>query len=80
MTPLLRHRVVFFRDQALDHATQIRFGRYFGELTYAHPHDDSPPDGFPEIYTVDVKRFVDRYGEPHLPERRTTGASAGTRT
>ena len=54
---LLRHRVVFFRGQTLDHATQIRFGRYFGELTYAHPHDDSPPEGFPEIYTVDVQRL-----------------------
>ncbi len=73
---LLRHRVVFFRGQALDHATQIRFGRYFGELTYAHPHDDSPPDGFPEIYTVDVKRFVERYGEPR-PARASYNGRIG---
>jgi hypothetical protein len=33
----------------LDHAGQIRFGRHFGELTYAHPHDETPPDGYPEI-------------------------------
>ncbi|HLI00796.1 MAG TPA: TauD/TfdA family dioxygenase [Acidimicrobiales bacterium] len=51
-------KVVFFRDQHLDHAAQIDFGRRFGELTYAHPHDDTPPDGAPEIYTVDVRRFV----------------------
>jgi alkyl sulfatase len=65
---LLRHRVLFFRDQRLDHAAQIRFGRYFGDLTYAHPHDDQPPEGFPEIYTVDVKRITDRYGEEY-PDR-----------
>jgi alpha-ketoglutarate-dependent sulfate ester dioxygenase len=73
---LLHHRVVFFRGQSLDHATQIRFGRYFGELTYAHPHDDSPPDGFPEIYTVDVKRFVERYGEPR-PNRASYNGRIG---
>ena len=55
-------KVVFFRDQRLDHAAQIRFGRQFGELTYAHPHDDSPPDGHPEIYTVDTRRFGRRLG------------------
>jgi taurine dioxygenase len=60
---LLRHRVLFFRGQRLDHTSQIRFGRYFGELTYAHPHDDRPPEGFPEIYTVDVQRLVERYGD-----------------
>lgn len=31
--------MIFFRGQELDHAAQIRFGRLFGELTYAHPHD-----------------------------------------
>ena len=59
---LLRWKVVFFRDQSLDHAAQIAFGRQFGELTYAHPHDDTPPDGFPEIYTVDPRRFNAQYG------------------
>ena len=57
-----RWRVVFFREQHLDHAAQIAFGRQFGELTYAHPHDDTPPDGFPEIYTVDPRRFAQQYG------------------
>jgi alpha-ketoglutarate-dependent taurine dioxygenase len=54
---LRRWRVVFFRDQDIDHAAQIAFGRQFGELTYAHPHDDHPPEGFPQIYTVDPRRF-----------------------
>jgi alpha-ketoglutarate-dependent sulfate ester dioxygenase len=55
-------KVVFFRDQQLDHASQIAFGRQFGELTYAHPHDDTPPEGHPEIYTVDPRRFERNYG------------------
>jgi alpha-ketoglutarate-dependent sulfate ester dioxygenase len=54
-------KVVFFRDQHLDHATQIEFGRQFGELTYAHPHDDTPPEEYPEIYTVDSRRFTQRF-------------------
>ena len=55
-------KVVFFRDQNLDHASQIAFGRQFGKLTYAHPHDDAPPDGHPEIYTVDDRRLGERFG------------------
>jgi taurine dioxygenase len=62
--------VVFFRDQRLDHASQIAFGRQFGELTYAHPHDDTPPDGFPEIYTVDPRRFAKQYGLNDLDNER----------
>lgn len=58
---LRQWRVVFFRDQHIDHADQIAFGRQFGDLTYAHPHDDAPPEGYPEIYTVDPRRF-----ESHL--------------
>ncbi len=49
---LHRHKVIFFRGQRLDHASQIAFGRQFGELTYAHPHDDAPPESYPEIFTV----------------------------
>lgn len=57
-----RWKVVFFRDQHLDHAAQVAFARQFGELTYAHPYDDSPPDGHPEIYTVSPERFAAQYG------------------
>ncbi len=59
---LHRWKVVFFRDQSLDHAAQIAFARQFGDLTYAHPYDDDPPDGHPEIYTVDPERFAAQYG------------------
>lgn len=59
---LHRWKVVFFRDQELGHAEQIAFARQFGELTYAHPYDDAPPEGHPEIYTVDPERFAAQYG------------------
>lgn len=42
---LHEYKVIFFRDQQLDHASQIAFARRFGELTYAHPHDDEPRPG-----------------------------------
>lgn len=64
-------KVVFFRDQHIDHAQQIAFARQFGELTYAHPYDESPPDGHPEIYTVDPERYAAQYGfDPELVRRR----------
>jgi alpha-ketoglutarate-dependent sulfate ester dioxygenase len=75
-------RVVFFRDQAIGHAEQIDFGRHFGELTWAHPHEDAPPEGFPEIYTVDRHRFERRYGA-ELRKRfraRRSGRFAGWHT
>jgi alpha-ketoglutarate-dependent taurine dioxygenase len=75
-------RVVFFRDQSIGHAEQIAFGRRFGELTWAHPHEDTPPDGFPEIYTVDRHRFERRYGA-ELRQRfraRRSGRFAGWHT
>lgn len=34
---LLRHKVLFFRDQPLNDAEQVRFSRYFGQITPAHP-------------------------------------------
>jgi alpha-ketoglutarate-dependent sulfate ester dioxygenase len=59
---LHQYKVIFFRDQHLDHAAQIAFGRQFGPLTYAHPHDEAPPDGHAEIFTVDPRRYEKRYG------------------
>jgi alpha-ketoglutarate-dependent taurine dioxygenase len=67
---LHRHKVIFFRGQELDHAAQIRFGRVFGELTYAHPHDDRPPEGHPEIFTIDPERYKQRYGGDDYNKRR----------
>ena len=73
-------KVVFFRDQTLDHESQIAFGRQFGELTYAHPHDDAPPDGFPEIYTVDPKRFAQQYRVDRQELQRRYSYTSGWHT
>lgn len=67
---LHEYKVLFFRDQDLDHASQIAFGRRFGELTYAHPHDDAPPGGFPEIFTIDPRRYEERYGPDFTRQAR----------
>jgi taurine dioxygenase len=67
---LHRYKVIFFRGQHLDHASQIAFGRQFGELTYAHPHDEAPPEDYPEIFTVDPRRFERRYGQDFRQENR----------
>jgi alpha-ketoglutarate-dependent sulfate ester dioxygenase len=67
---LHEYKVIFFRDQFLTHAQQVQFGAQFGKLTYAHPHDDAPPAEQPEIYTVDMKRFEERYGEDYRKEFR----------
>jgi alpha-ketoglutarate-dependent sulfate ester dioxygenase len=75
-------KVVFFRGQQLDHASQIAFGCQFGELTYAHPHDDQPPEGHPEIYTVDPRRFEQRFGieKRELEARRRYSFTSGWHT
>lgn len=67
---LHRYKVIFFRGQQLDHASQIAFGRNFGELTYAHPHDDAPPQGYPEIFTIDPRRYEERYGKEFREQTR----------
>jgi alpha-ketoglutarate-dependent taurine dioxygenase len=67
---LNRYKVIFFRGQNLDHAAQIAFGRQFGELTYAHPHDEAPPERYPEIFTVDPRRYEQRYGDDFRQETK----------
>ena len=57
-----RWKVLAFRGQRIGHREQIAFARQFGDLTYAHPYDDDPPEGFPEIYTVSPDRFAQQYG------------------
>jgi taurine dioxygenase len=41
---LLRHRVVFFRDQRLDYEHQVTLAQRFGTLTLGHPTIKSPDD------------------------------------
>lgn len=49
---LLRHKVVFFRDQDISHEDHVRFGRYFGDLE-GHPVTAHVP-GFPEILHIEA--------------------------
>lgn len=62
-----RYKVVFFRDQQIGHAEQVAFARHFGKVTPAHPHEESPPDGFPEILPIDSRRY-----EKNLGRKRTS--------
>jgi alpha-ketoglutarate-dependent taurine dioxygenase len=48
---LLQWKVVFFRDQDLDPASHIAFGRLFGEVTPAHPTLPAIPE-HPEILVL----------------------------
>lgn len=61
---LLQWKVVFFRGQNLDHAAHIDFTRRFGEVTYAHPHEDEPDEQYPQILPIDRRRFERVYGIP----------------
>ncbi|MFF2087345.1 TauD/TfdA dioxygenase family protein [Nocardia sp. NPDC058176] len=64
---LHEYKVVFFRDQEIGHAEQIAFARRFGKVTPAHPHEESPPEGFPEILPIDSRRY-----EKNLGRKRTS--------
>ncbi|MGW4367036.1 TauD/TfdA dioxygenase family protein [Nocardia takedensis] len=59
---LLQWKVVFFRDQSIGHAEQIAFARRFGKVTPAHPYEENPPAGFPEILPIDSRRYDELYG------------------
>ncbi|WP_437983807.1 TauD/TfdA dioxygenase family protein [Sorangium sp. So ce117] len=67
---LLKWKVVFFRNQPLGHAEQIAFAARFGEVTYAHPHEDEPFDEHPEILAIDSRRYDRRYGRRFSYENR----------
>lgn len=66
-TALHTYKVVFFRDQQIGHAEQIAFARLFGKVTPAHPHEENPPEGFPEILPIDSRRY-----EANLGRKRTS--------
>jgi alpha-ketoglutarate-dependent sulfate ester dioxygenase len=57
---LLKHKVLVFRDQAIDDAQQIRFSRYFGRVTPAHPITNGLPDR-PEIKQNVLSRDAGEY-------------------
>lgn len=49
---LLKHKVIFFRDQDISYEDHVRFGRYFGDLE-GHPVTAHVP-GFPEILYIEA--------------------------
>ncbi|MBU3068173.1 TauD/TfdA family dioxygenase [Nocardia sp. NEAU-G5] len=55
-------KVLLFRNQRLDHASHIAFGRQFGELSYGHPFHQPPP-GAPEVYTIRHRRLDKQLGD-----------------
>ena len=67
---LLAYKVIFFRDQRLDHASQVAFARQFGALTHAHPHEDAAPQEAPEILTIDPRKYEERYGVSSKDQHR----------
>ncbi|MFL6081612.1 MAG: TauD/TfdA dioxygenase family protein [Mycobacterium sp.] len=71
---LYKWKVVFFRDQRLDHAAQIAFGAQFGEVTPGHPYEgDSAPAGFPQIHTVSPAAYDHRYGTKYRKKQSPNG-------
>ncbi len=69
---LLKWKVVFFREQFLDHQMHIDFARQFGELTSGHVvfgNDDT----YPAIYSVAKHRKANRYGAGQVLKRPWTG-------
>lgn len=58
----LKWKVVFFRDQHLDHAQHVALARQFGEPTIGHAVFGYV-DGFPEIYSVAKHRTANENRE-----------------
>ena len=57
---LLRWKVVFFRDQTLDHAKHIAAARNFGDTTAGHVVYGSDGE-YPQIYSVAKNRKANRF-------------------
>ncbi len=60
---LLKWKVVFFREQKLDHPQHIRFARYFGAPTPGHVIFGSD-ETYPEIYSVAKHRTANARRAP----------------
>ncbi|MFE0509890.1 TauD/TfdA dioxygenase family protein, partial [Streptomyces sp. NPDC058964] len=73
---VLRWKVVFFRDQKLDHASHVAFARRFGEPVVLGRRGSASPEGFPEVETTaDRLELGGRFGMDHdewLRRRRHT--------
>lgn len=73
---VLRWKVVFFREQRLDHAGHVAFARRFGEPVVPRKRGSASPPGFPEVETTaDRLELGGRFGMEHdewLRRRRHT--------
>jgi taurine dioxygenase len=63
---VLRWKVVFFRDQKLDHAAHVALARRFGEPVVPGRRGSASPPRFPEVETTaDRLELGGRYGMDH---------------
>ncbi|WP_075779716.1 TauD/TfdA dioxygenase family protein [Streptomyces acidiscabies] len=73
---VLRWKVVFFREQKLDHAGHVEFARRFGEPVVLRKRGSASPAGFPEVETTaDRLELGGKFGMEHeewLQRRRHT--------
>jgi alpha-ketoglutarate-dependent taurine dioxygenase len=61
---LVRHKVIFFRNQQLQAKSQVAFARQFGEVTTAHPTVPSLA-GEPQVLDLDYSRSEGRANNWH---------------
>ncbi|MBT5665907.1 MAG: TauD/TfdA family dioxygenase [Rhodospirillaceae bacterium] len=61
----LMWKVVFFRDQNLDHAQHVAMARAFGDPTIGHAVFGHV-DGFPEVYSVAKTRTANQFREQKM--------------
>ena len=69
----LRWKVIFFRNQHLDHAGHVAIVRRFGALTDPQPYDQRDPELYalhPEIEKISSKNYGNRFNEKF--DRRAT--------
>ena len=69
---LLRWKVVFLRDQPLNHDQHLAFARRLGEPTIGH-FAFGHVEGYPEIYSVSMRRTANRVGTGERAGRIWTG-------
>ncbi|MFD3698302.1 TauD/TfdA dioxygenase family protein [Streptomyces sp. NPDC058646] len=73
---VLRWKVVFFREQKLDHDSHVAFARRFGEPVVLRSRGSASPPGVPEVETTaDRLELGGRFGMDHaewLRRRRHT--------
>ena len=59
---LLKHKVIFFRDQHITSAQQVAFARQFGEL-YVHPTTEKQDATLPEAHLIQAEDARLSYGD-----------------